>query len=142
MLKFSERLNELIEDREISIEKLASNINVSLQTVYGWKSGKHQIYLSNLISLCDYLRCSIDFIAGRKDVELDFKPINPPNFHTAIKAVMAKNNITTYRLRKDTRYVGSYFSRWSKGEEPNFCTLIELADYFNCTIDELVGREK
>lgn len=141
MANFSERLNELLADREIKPDKLAQDIGVSIQTVYDWKAGNQQIFLSNLVALCDYLKCSIDFIAGRSDTELDFIPQIPPPFHKAIRAMMKKRNISTYRLRKDTRYDGSYFVRWDKGAEPYFTTLIELADYFDCTLDELIGRE-
>lgn len=142
MSNFSERLNELLADREIKPDKLAQDIGVSLQTVYDWKAGKQQIFLSNLVDLCDYLNCSIDFIAGRSESELGFIPQILPPFNKAIRAMMEKRNISTYRLRKDTKHSGSYFVYWDKGTDPFLSTLIELADYFDCTIDELIGREK
>lgn len=141
MAIFSERLNELLEDKNISPEQLSKAMGVSLPTVYEWKAG-NQIFYSNLLKLCQYLKCSIDFIAGRSEKELDFIAQTPPPFNIAIRAIMEKRNISTYRLRKDTRYDGSYFVRWDKGAEPYLDTLIELADYFDCTIDVLVGREK
>lgn len=141
MSVFGERLNELLVTKGISPEELAKEMGVTLPTVYEWKAG-NQIFYSNLIKLCNYLNCSIDFIAGRSETELDFKPQVPPPFYVAIREMMAKKNITTYQLRKSTRFDGSYFARWKKGAEPYLSTLIELANYFECTIDELVGRER
>lgn len=141
MAIFSERLGDLLIDKGITPEQLATIVGVSLPTVYEWKAGK-QIFYANLIKLCDYLNCSIDFIAGRSEMELDFTPQTPPPFNKAIRIITEKRKITTYRLRKETRYDGSYFARWNKGAEPYLSTLIELSDYFSCTIDELVGREK
>lgn len=141
MSNFVERLNDLLVDRGISPECLAAAINVSTQTVYAWKSGKQQIFLSNLISLCDYLDCSAEFISGRGDTELGFTPQTPPPFSQAVRKMMGRKGITTYRLRKDTRYDGSYFARWDRGAKPYLSTLTELADYLGCTIDQLVGRE-
>lgn len=138
---FTERLNELLADRELKPDKLANDIGVSVQTIYSWKGGNQKIFLSNLVALCNYLKCSIDFLAGRSDTELDFIPQSPPPFNKAIRDMMTKRNVTTYRLRKDTRYDGSYFARWDRGAEPYLTTLIELASYFDCSIDELIGRE-
>lgn len=141
MTNFAERLNELLIERTMRPDVLAQAVDVSVQTVYEWKAGR-QIFLSNLVTLCDYFECSVDYIVGRSDDVLDYNPQKRPPFNTAIRAVMAKRKISTYRLRQDTRYDGSYFARWDKGAEPYIGTLIELADYFDCTIDELIGREK
>lgn len=35
----------------------------------------------------------------------------------------------------------SYFTNWKEGKSPNLLTLIVLADYFDVTIDYLVGRD-
>lgn len=141
MSDFGDRLNELILESRMTLEQLADAIGVTLPTVYEWKAGKHLFY-SNLIKLCDCLNCSIDFISGRSDTILDFNPQTPPPFPQAVRAMMKQRNITSYRLRKETRYDGSYFARWDRGAEPYLNTLVELADYFECTIDQLVGREK
>lgn len=141
MSNFAERLNDLMLDRNVKPERLAAAINVSVQTVYAWKTGKQQIFLSTLISLCEFLKCSVEFITGRSETELGFMPVTPPPFSQAIRKIMKQKGISTYKLRKDTRYDGSYFVRWDQGAKPYLSTLAELSDYFGCTIDQLVGRE-
>jgi len=54
---------------------------------------------------------------------------------------MKSKGITTYQLQNETRYSGGYFYDWDRGADPKLSTLIELANYFNCSLDELVGLE-
>lgn len=135
MENFSERLNELLVVEEINPKVFAENLGVSLKTVYSWKSGKQQIYLSNLVRLCECYNCTMDFISGRSEYNINIiiQPMPP--------YIMSKKGVSTYRLDKDKGYSSSYFVRWKRGQEPYLSTLIDIADYFECTIDELVGRE-
>ena len=48
---------------------------------------------------------------------------------------------TTYDLRKDLNIGNRYFQTWDNGADPKLNTLIKLANYFNCSLDELVGLE-
>ena len=142
MSDFNERLNELIITNEIKPEILAREIGVALKTIYEWKAGTQQITCSNIISLSNFFNCTIDYLAGRNDDPLNFTPLVPPPFNIAIRSLMEKLKISTYKLQKETKYNGSYFVRWKNGQEPYLDTLIDLADYFHCSIDELVGRNK
>jgi transcriptional regulator with XRE-family HTH domain len=143
MSKFGERLNELLFQSSITPEKLASAINVSVSTVYRWKNNETKLFLSNLIALADYLNCSIDFLLGRSDEILTFHPIrNLPKFSLRLRELMKEKGMSTYRLRKETRYDGKYFEKWDTGSDPLALTLIDLADILDCTVDYLIGREK
>lgn len=142
MSNFSERLNELMFDNFIKPNNLANAIDVSERTIYCWKNGKQQIYLNNLIKLCNYLNCSVDYMAGRSDVLEPAYLQLPVKFNVAIRKIMQRKKISSYRLRKFTRFDGSYFARWDKGQQPNLSTLTELADFLDCSLDELVGKEK
>lgn len=141
MSNFSNRFNELLFEQNISIEELSKKLDISVQTIYNWKNNTKQITLSNLTPLCNELKCSIDFISGRSEHILTFIPKTPPQFYAAIRQAMKNKAITTSTLRKETRFDGSYFARWNKGADPYLSTLIELSDYFDCSIDYLVGRE-
>ena len=54
---------------------------------------------------------------------------------------MKKKNISTYTLRKETHFTSRNFHDWDNGSDPKLSTLIELANYFGCTLDEIVGLE-
>lgn len=141
MSNFSERFNDLLFEYQISPEQLSKALNIPVSSIYAWKKNEYSVTLSNTILLADYFKCTIDYLAGRNDSELTFIPQKCPPFLEVIKKIMNQNSISTYKLRKETHFSGSYFTRWSRGEEPYLTTLIELAEYFNCTLDQLVGRE-
>lgn len=142
MSSFRERLSELMfYSNDIKSESLGNKLGLSGATIRRWLSGNQQIRLSNLIILADYFKCSLEFIAGRTDNKLDFTLKPCPPFYESFRNVLKQNKITRYRFIKETRFKDQYFSKWKKGADPQLETLTELADYFNCTLDYLVGRE-
>jgi len=51
-------------------------------------------------------------------------------------------NITEYRICKDTKISRANFYSWKKGKHtPMPESIIRLTDYFDCSIDYLIGRE-
>ena len=64
MKKYTERLRELREDRDISQREIAVILNCT-QTAYGkWENGKRDIKIDDLITLAKYYNVSLDYIAG------------------------------------------------------------------------------
>lgn len=55
---------------------------------------------------------------------------------------MLKKDVSYYRLVNETRFRENFIDQWKKGSSPNIATLIELSNYFDCTVDFLVGREE
>jgi len=53
---------------------------------------------------------------------------------------MKEAQISSYALRKISKYDGAYFYNWEHGSEPVLSTLAELSKIFDCTIDYLIGR--
>jgi len=128
-------------EKRLDSKTLAKELDVSQASVNNWKSNRTDLGLSYLIKLCHYFGCSLDYIVGR--IDQDVKPSNfdIDNFGKQLRKVMKAKNISSYLLRKDTRYNGKYFTGWDRGADPKLSTLIELANYFQCSLDELVGLE-
>lgn len=56
--------------------------------------------------------------------------------------LMDQNNITPYRLAKETGITQATFSRWKTGKvSPSIETLQAISDYFGVTVDYLLGSE-
>lgn len=51
-----------------------------------------------------------------------------------------ENNITPSALTKELGLSNATATKWKKGTIPNGEVLIKLADYFNCSVDYLLGR--
>lgn len=82
MKKYTERLKELREDKDLSQREIAELLNCT-QTAYGkWENGKRDIKIEDLITLAQYYHVSLDYIAGLT---------NDPTTHWTVK-----NNINIY----------------------------------------------
>lgn len=142
LTNFSERLKELMFDANIKSDKLGEAIGVTGQAVRKWTSGSRLIFRTQLIKIVEYFNCSIEFLIGRTENKIDFEPYECPVFYERLRAVMEKYGISYYRLVNDTRFRENFIDQWKNGSDPHLETLLELADYFGCTIDYLVGRER
>lgn len=138
---FGEVLSGLMIERSITSKTLANSIGVTSSTVNTWRNNEHGIQLPNLVSLCQYFNCSLDYLAGM--IENDIKPskITLLDFGKRVREVMKSKGISTYTLRKETQFTSRNFHDWDKGSAPKLSTLIDLANYFKCSLDELVGFE-
>ena len=139
---FSDRLSELMIEHNIKSEVLAEKIGVNGSIVRRWILSDTDIQRSNLIKLAEFFDCSIDFLTGRSDTILDFISHECPPFSDILPSVIKKCGKTSYKIRKETKIKGYHLYKWSKGSDPKLSSLILLADYLNCTIDFLVGREE
>lgn len=67
MTKFSERLKELRQEKNISTRTLASAIGVSNSIISKWEKGQRTPSIDNLYSLAVYFGVSADFLIGLSD---------------------------------------------------------------------------
>lgn len=138
---FAETLNELIIVRDLSPKQIAEAISLSVKTIYSWMNNTNYPTLSNIIALSDYFRVPLDFLAGRSDKTEPFYSMPCPPFPQRLRHVMKEKGISTYFMRKNTRFGAGCFSKWDDGADPLLPTLIELGNILECSIDYLVGRE-
>ncbi len=69
---FWEKLNELMNDRGLSVSGLSKAADISYTTIDGWqKSGGDNIKLSSLVRLADFFNVSLDWFADRGSASLE-----------------------------------------------------------------------
>jgi transcriptional regulator with XRE-family HTH domain len=141
MISFGDSLKEILNNRYIKVKDYAEAVNISQATAYSWINNTTEPNLSYLISSADYFKCPIEFLIGRSENEIHMEGKNYPPFTKRIREIMRETKISTYKLRKISKYDGAYFYNWEHGSEPLLSTLIELSDILDCTIDYLIGRE-
>ena len=140
-INFGESLNEILTDRNIKVKDFAKSVNISLATVYSWLSNSTEPALSSVIAIADYFKCSVEFLIGRSDDDKVIECKSYPLLTKRIKEIMKETGISSYKLRKISKYDGAYFYNWEHGSEPLLSTLVELSNIFDCSIDYLIGRE-
>lgn len=65
---FIERVKEQMKLNNISMYKLAKDLEVNKQTVNFWLNGVNEPKISYLIKLCNYFDVSADYLLGLSDV--------------------------------------------------------------------------
>ena len=58
------KLREIRKLNSLKQEDVANILNVERSTYTGWENGKNTIPLKQLIKICNYYKCSIDYITG------------------------------------------------------------------------------
>lgn len=65
---FIERVKEQMKLNNISMYKLAKDLEVNKQTVNFWLNGVNEPKISYLIKLCNYFDVSADYLLGLSEV--------------------------------------------------------------------------
>ncbi len=137
---FYEELKEMIEDEGISVQELEEKGVLFKDTFKNFR-----LYcpsLKNAISIANYCKLSLDFLfLGSKNREFTKYSTAQTNFYENLCKVLKENKLTKYRLGKELGISDSSFSRWRAGTVPKFLTVLEIAKFIGCSIDELLDHE-
>ncbi|MEG2002510.1 MAG: helix-turn-helix transcriptional regulator [Clostridia bacterium] len=140
-IKFGERLKELMAERQINAVDLGREISVDPSVIRRWYNHNMDVNLPTLMSLSDYFKCSLEFLAGRVELDCEYRYVQIPKFDARLIGLLKERNITEYRITTDKVFSRNMFFQWKQGSFPRLSSLIKIADYFDCSIDFLVGRE-
>lgn len=140
--KLPERLKFLMLDREdIKSDALGKAIGVCGSTIRCFLRGKNLPSLATAVKLADFFECSLDFLAGKIEIDRKVTPRPLPPFYENLRKVMKERNITRYFLTHKTREIrDSHFSNWIQGDQPKLITVCILAKHLDVSLDYLVGR--
>jgi len=62
-------------------------------------------------------------------------------FTNRFREIVQNRSITAYRVAKDTGISQGLMAEYNRGEKiPTVQNLIKIADYFDCSVDYLLGR--
>ena len=139
---FSETLSELMSMYSLNAEELSKKITIERSTITRYKEGKTIPSLPYAIELADFFGCSLDYLFSLTN-DYEKKSYLPcPPFYRAFKEALKFHNRTKYRLHKDLGIANQTLIAWDYARNiPTIDNLIILANYFGCTLDELVGRK-
>ena len=65
---FAERLKKELKQNNITMYRLAKDLNLSKQTVVNWCSGANEPKATQIAEICKYLDCSADYLLGLSDI--------------------------------------------------------------------------
>lgn len=140
---FSERLRELISESNKSDAEIAEIVSVHRTTIGKYKNGKDFPSIDTFIKLADLFGCSCDYLLGKND---DFSSTNfktCPPFNEQLNLLLDKYKISKRSLANESHIPESIIYQWRDGiYKPTVANIIRLAEYFDCSVDSIIGREK
>ena len=151
MEKFHEKLKMLRKEKGFTQQKVAHFLG-TVQGVYSkWERGVYEPTYENLSMLACIFDVSIDYLLSdylenSKERYLKIKESdlmkNTNIFPKRLKELRLKKGLTQTELGKKLGVKQSTFTNWENGKrEPNFETLIKLADLLEVSVDLLLGRK-
>ena len=140
MSNFKNLLDDILLEQHKSFHELEENGVIGKGTYYEFAT--YSPYLKTIIDIANYLRVSLDYLANRV-TENHFKVYKypQPNIIRNIVNIMKNHKVSQRQLERDTDISRTNFVYWNRGSVPKFETLITLADYFKCNIDDFLDFE-
>ena len=139
--QFKSIINELIVFDEKEKVKTCNLIGVNAHTLTLAKEYGIIPSTRSLIKIADYLNVSIDFLLGYTEDDTYFASKNLSSFAERLNILINNEKTSKYKLAQKWHIDKSYITKWLKGENiPSINSLEIIADYFNVSIDYLLGR--
>ena len=138
---FRKRLNELISEQGCSKNEFANLVQVSLPVIT-----RAAIYgiipsLRPLIKIADYFKISLPYLLGENDDEIFYPSEEHETFHTRLEQLAKEKNVKYAKIAHSMPFTKTFFYEWQRAKTlPSLEYLEAIADYFNVSIDYLLGR--
>jgi transcriptional regulator with XRE-family HTH domain len=140
LIEFQKRIRELVNETELKNVDIAKAGNfdyraLSNALVYGITPTT-----STLIKMADYFKVSMDYLLGRTETN-DYIESSTETFQVRFEKLCKEKGVTHYKVSKACYFDKSNISRWLiKGYLPTIEILIVITEYFNVSIDYILGR--
>lgn len=136
MSNFKENLLDVLNIRKIDIKTFCKMAGLSQNYIY--ELDQNTPTLPYAIKIANTLQISIDFLVGRSDKEIENKKRDASLFLNNLKSILKQQNISVRRFCSHLNFSTSCFTRWKLGSYPFLRTVVEISDYLDCSIDDLL----
>lgn len=140
--KLSESLKELMNERGLTQTSLAAAMNTCSSKMSSYITGRRAPNYDTFVALIEFFNCSGDFLLGLKEYpceDVQYKSVQ--SFDVRLRKVLEESGRTQYQFIKQTKISWGVFYNWLVGKsKPSIDNLVKIANYFDCSIDFLLGR--
>ena len=140
-VNYFELFKNAIEERNVTIKELEDKNILKTNTFYNFSTYCPSI--NNAIKIANFLKMSLDYILEKTDNNI-FRPYkqHQTNFYNNLKNLLNSYNISNQKFLKDLHMNKDNVTNWKNGAVPKLCTIIKIAEYLDCNIDDLMDVEK
>ena len=137
--EFQERLNELLLENNLNRLQFANKIGVASTTINDYFNYGYYPSINFAKKMANYFNVSLDYLFGLTD-EIHNNDKNNNTFIENFTTLLKENHLSIAKAMKELKMSEYNYYRWKAGLFPKTASLIEIAKYFNVSIDYLVGR--
>ncbi len=139
-----EKLRDLRENMELTMQELANNLNIAKSSYSLWEEGIERIPLERLISICDYFNVSVDYLLDNT-TDLNYSKVfngfNKPKIVNRIKELRKELKITQNKLAQILNIGRTTIINYEKGSTiPNLDFINYFSKNYKISADYLLGR--
>lgn len=141
MSKLSETLKDCMIEAGYNETSLADISGIYKSHISEYLSGKHLPVYSHFIKLLYTFNCSADYLLGLKDIHPE-EPLHPAlPFGERLRFILKSRNLSQKKLCEQLKLSTGALYKWLSGKNnPSVESLIRLAEFFDCSVDYLIGR--
>ena len=137
MSLFNEQLKTLRKINGLTQKELAEKLKIKQNSYSDWENGKSEPNIEMLVRIAGYFDVSLDYLMGGK-----MKNITE-EFSLCLKKLRMKRKLYQKQIAEELKISQQQYSKWEGGIiTPNAETLVRLADYFDVSVDYLLGRKR
>lgn len=139
---FSDCLNDILIERNIAVKELSDTSGITDSRLYDFLSGNCVPSVQNAVKLANSLHCTLDYLFGF-DEEYDYcqNYVLTSDCSERLRQAINASGKTRYKISKETKVSQQQLHNWYRNKQiPSLVTLVNFADYFNCSLDYLVGK--
>ena len=138
MNEFQERLQELLIENNLSRLQLAKRLNISSTTINGYFNNDYYPKIEIAIAMANLFNCTLDFLFGLSDVN-DYSNRNNKSFFENFNKLIKIRDNSIAKTMKNLKMSEFNYYRWRDGLLPKTINLIDLAKYFDVSVEYLLG---
>ena len=138
---FTETLEDYIIKENTTVYQFAKNVGLSGQAITNWLNRIGYPNTESANKIANYLCVSLDFLFGLSDSPKPNNDANDLPFLEKFDLLRKKNRVSCYAVAKECSFGESAISKWRKGKQPKLENVIQIAKYFGCSLDYLIGKK-
>lgn len=104
-MEIIDRILQLVEDKNITPNKLLVECKLPSSAMTFWKNGEKKPGLNALIKIADYFNVSLDYLVGREPQATNIKATNTTNDATTATLLNEWNGLTELQQHKVLTYI-------------------------------------
>ena len=138
---FAESLNELMIESDLKANRVAEKLHIDKSTISRYLSAQKAPTVDNAVKLANCFNCTLDFLLGLTDENSQKNFLSCPPFSERLAFLLKEKGKTKYALKKQTKISQSLLYYWLHDiYSPSIDNIIKLAEFFDCSLDYVLGR--